>query len=142
MDRIFKYLLTSFIAAAMLTACGRKDAGKAEMGADEAAVEFCRAVACGDFAGAWELCDSLTMKEYIQGREEAWKMLQKQDSSALAIAAEMLAEAEVTVDEIVKEGDSRHVFCSISLDGKKKNKLFIMKKEEGEWKVTGITDRD
>lgn len=143
MDRTIKCLLISFMAAAMLAACGRNDGRKiAEMGPEETAVEFCRAVAGGDFAGASALCDTLTMKAYIEGQEKAWSMLHKADSSAYRIAVGLLAEAEMTVEDVVKKGDERHIFLTIGFEENRKGKLVILKKEEGEWKVTEITDRN
>jgi hypothetical protein len=53
----------------------------------------------------------------------------------------MLSEVEFTIDDIVKEGEERHMFCSIGFDGNKKGKLIILKKEEGEWKVKETADR-
>lgn len=129
--------------AVMMAACGRKDGSKAAMmGPEETAVEFCRAVAGGDFAGAAALCDTLTMKEYISSQEKAWSMLHKADSSAYRIAVGLLAEAEMTVEEVIREGDERHVFLTIVFEENRKDKQVILKKEEGEWKVTAITDRN
>jgi hypothetical protein len=81
------------------------------------------------------------MKDYIDGRKEEWAMKEKQDSGAFSIASQMLSEVEFTVDDIVKEGEERHLFCSIVFDGNKKGKLIILKKEEGEWKVKETADR-
>ena len=81
------------------------------------------------------------MKDYIDGREEEWAMKEKQDSGAFRIASQMLSEVEFTIDDIVKEGEERHLFCSIGFDGNKKGKLIILKKEEGEWKVKETADR-
>ena len=81
------------------------------------------------------------MKDYIDGRKEEWAMQEKQDSGAFRIASQMLSEVEFTIDDIVKEGEERHMFCSIGFDGNKKGKLIILKKEEGEWKVKETADR-
>jgi hypothetical protein len=68
-------------------------------------------------------------------------MLEKQDCSASGIASQILSEIEFVIDDIVKEGEERHLFCSIGFDGNKKGKLIILKKEEGEWKVKETADR-
>lgn len=115
--------------------------GRKEMGPGEVAECFCRAVAGGEFGKAMELCDAEAMKTYIDGQSEAWNRLAEQDSSAFVIAAQMLSEAEITVDDIVKEGDRRHVFCMVGFNGEAKGKLIILHKEEGEWKVESIADR-
>ena len=65
----------------------------------------------------------------------------KQDSGAFRIASQMLSEVEFTIEDIVKEGEERHIFCSIGFDVNKKGKLIILKKEEGEWKVKETADR-
>ena len=121
---------------------GCKDAEeKKAMGPEEVAESFCRAVAGGEFGQAWALCDTVSMKDYIDGRKEEWAMKEKQDSGAFRIASQMLSEVEFTIDDIVKEGEERHLFCSIGFDGNKKGKLIILKKEEGEWKVKETADR-
>lgn len=125
---------------ALIHGCGNAEEKKA-MGPEEVAESFCRAVAGGEFGQAWALCDTVAMKGYIDGQKEAWEMLEKQDSSAFSIASQMLSEIEFTVDDIVKEGDERHLFCSIGFDGNRKGKLIILKKEEGEWKVKETSDR-
>lgn len=142
MNRAFKYLMIAAVAV-MMAACGRKEGRKvAEMGPEETAVEFCRAVVGGDFAEAAALCDTLTMKGYISSQEKAWSMLHKADSCACRIAVGLLAEAEMTVEEVIREGDERHVFLTIVFEENRKDKQVILKKEEGEWKVTAITDRN
>lgn len=88
-----------------------------------------------------ELCDTAAMKGYIDAKAEAWSRISEQDSSAFAIAAKMLSEAEVIIDDVIKEGDERHVFCTIGFEGNTKGKVLIMKKEEGEWRVKTIADR-
>lgn len=120
--------------------CRNADERK-EMGPGEVAECFCRAVAGGEFEKAMELCDAEAMKTYIDGQSEAWNRLAEQDSCAFSIASQMLSEVEVTIDDIVKEGDMRHVFCSIGFNGETKGKLIILKKEEGEWKVKETADR-
>ena len=122
--------------------CGGNNAEeKKAMGPEEVAECFCRTVAGGEFAQAWGLCDTVAMKDYIDERKEAWALLEKQDSSAFRIASQMLSESEFTIDDIVKENDERHLFCSIGFDGNKKGKLIILKKEGEEWKVKATADR-
>ena len=132
--------------AALIGICtlmhGCKDAEeKKAMGPEEVAESFCRAVAGGEFGQAWALCDTVAMKGYLVGQKEARAMLEKQDSSASGIASQILSEIEFVIDDIVKEGEERHLFCSIGFDGNKKGKLIILKKEEGEWKVKETADR-
>lgn len=123
----------------ILYGCG--SAAEKAMGPEEVAESFCRAVAAGEFGQARALCDTVTMKDYINGLEADWAMLQKQDSSAFVIALQMMSEIEFNVEDVIKEDDERHLFCSIGIDGNRKGKLIILKKEEGEWKVRETADR-
>ena len=68
-------------------------------------------------------------------------LFEKQDSSAFAIALQMISSLEFEVEDIIKEDEERHIFCSIGLEGNRKGKLVILKKEEGEWKVKETADR-
>lgn len=124
----------------LIHGCGNAEEKKA-MGPEDIAESFCRAVAGNELGQAWALCDTVAMKDYIDGLKEAWNMFEEQDSSAFRIASQMLSDIEFTVDDIVKEGEERHIFCYIGFDGNKKGKLIILKKEEGEWKVREIADR-
>ena len=114
---------------------------KKAMEPEEVAEQFCRAVAGGEFGQARELCDTVAMKDYLNEQEASWKMLEQVDSSAFSIASEMLRNIDFTVEDIVKEGEERHLFISIRFNGSNKGKLIILKKEEGEWKVSQIADR-
>ena len=114
---------------------------KKVMEPEEVAEQFCRAVAGGEFEQAWALCDTVAMRDYLNEQEASWNMLEQVDSSAFSIASEMLRNIDFTVEDIVKEGEERHLFTSIGFNGSNKGKLIILKKEEGEWKVSQIADR-
>ena len=121
---------------------GCRDAEKKKvMEPEEVAEQFCRAVAGGEFEQALALCDTVAMKDYLNEQEASWNMLEQVDSSAFSIASEMLRNIDFTVEDIVKEGEERHLFTSIGFNGSNKGKLIILKKEEGEWKVSQIADR-
>ena len=86
--------------AALIGICtlmhGCRDAEEKKAMGPEAAVEtFCRAVAAGDFETAGGLCDTVSMKGYLNEWRKVWNDLQKEDSSALAIASSMLSGAEI-----------------------------------------------
>lgn len=135
--RIFAAAAAVALAAA---GCGRKQAENV-MGPQETVEAFCRAVAGGEFEVAMDLCDMDTMEEYIGSYARAWEAAKEQDGGAAAIAAGMVSEMEMDFEDIIKEGDSRHVFFRMSLGGEEKKKLAILRKEEGEWKVETVTDR-
>lgn len=141
MIRILKYFALMCISG-LLMSCGGNNAKELKaMGPEEVAVAFCRSVAGGEFEKAMELCDTTAMKGYIDGQAAQWNRISEQDSSTFAIAAKMLSETEILVDDVIKEGDERHVFCSIRFEENTKGKVLIVKKEEGEWRVKAIADR-
>lgn len=135
-----------FIAAligicTLMHGCGDAEEKKA-MEPEAVAEAFCRAVAAGDFETASSLCVAAGMTEYLDRQKEGWdEVREKEDSNALLIASEMLSEIVITINEVIKEDNRRHVFCSIGFEGNKKEKVIILQKEEGEWKVTAIADR-
>ena len=134
-----RWIVCFAVVGMMAAGCGEQK--KVEMGPEETVEAFCRAVAGGDFETAMSLCDSLSMKEYVDGYVRTLDMLKQRDSSAVAIASAVVAEAEFIFEDTVKEGDSRHIFYRMSLDSREKKKLAILKKEEGAWKVETIIDR-
>ena len=138
-NRLFIVILIG--ACAVMYGCGNDAKEKKVMEPEEVAEQFCRAVAGGEFEQAWALCDTVAMKDYLNEQEASWNMLEQVDSSAFSIASEMLRNIDFTVEDIVKEGEERHLFTSIGFNGSNKGKLIILKKEEGEWKVSQIADR-
>ena len=130
------------VAAVALAAagCGRKQAENV-MGPQETVEAFCRAVAGGEFDVAMDLCDMDTMEKYIGSYARAWEAAKEHDGGAAAIAADMVSEMEMDFEDIIKEGEKRHVFFRMSLDGGEKKKLAIVRKEEGAWKVETVIDR-
>lgn len=138
-NRLFIVILIG--VCAVMYGCGNDAKEKKVMEPEEVAEQFCRAVAGGEFEQAWALCDTVAMKDYLNEQEASWNMLEQVDSSAFSIASEMLRNIDFTVEDIVKEGEERHLFTSIGFNGSNKGKLIILKKEEGEWKVSQIADR-
>ena len=131
--------------AALIGICtlmhGCRDAEEKKAMGPEAAVEtFCRAVAAGDFETADELCDTVSMKRYLDEWRKVWNDLQKEDSSALAIASSMLSGAEIEVIRTERNGEKRTVLYRIEAEGNSKTRTATVKNEEGEWKVEEISD--
>lgn len=140
MNRILKYLI---VAAGMVMAagCGGNNAEEKKAMGPEAAVEtFCRAVAAGDFETAGGLSDTVSMKGYLDEWRKVWNDLQKEDSSALAIASSMLSGAEIEVIRTERNGEKRTVLYRIEAEGNSKTRTATVKNEEGEWKVEEISD--
>ncbi len=135
--KTLKYMTICFAAVIMTISCN----GKKEAMTPEAVVEdFCRAVAAGDFEEARSLCDTVSMNDYLRNYQKAMNSLQKEDSSALAIAAGILAGAEFEVTGVEKNGDERTIHYILKAEGCEKAKKATVKKEEGEWRVKEITD--
>ena len=113
-----------------------------EMGPAETVEAFCKALVSGEYDEAFSFCDSLQMQSYIDNIRAAFNEAARRDSSAAAIAASILKEAQVEIGEISKEQDKRMVNYTIIInEDLKKEKIASMKKEEGEWKIEAITDR-
>ena len=126
--------------AVMAVACGGNGGGKAD-GPEAVVTAFSKTVAAGQWEEAYGLCDTLSMKEYISANQLAWEYLEKADSNAMKIAAQLMAEAAVEVLNVEKVDGGRQVHYAIELEGmRKERKAVVMKNEEGAWKVTAITD--
>ena len=126
--------------AMMAVACGGNGGEKVD-GPEAVVAAFSKAVAAGQWDEAYGLCDTLTMKEYISANRQAWEYLEKADSNAMKIAAELMAQAVVEVINVEKVDGGRQVHYAIEVEGmRKERKAVVMKNEEGAWKVTAITD--
>lgn len=135
-----KYLLVVIIGiCSIISGCGNPVEKKVEMGPEEVVEAFNRAVTAGDFDMARSLCDTVSMKGYLDSYMEAWESLQKEDSSALAIASSLLTGAVLEIGKVVKNGEDREVYYSLEADGHRQERKATVKKEEGEWKVLEIT---
>lgn len=136
--------LILIMAVILMTAgCGERKNGKkaAVMGPEETLEAFCRTMSGGEFEEAMSFCDTMTMIGYIERYAQAWNMMAKKDSGATAIAAATLADAEIIVEDISKDGDKRTITYIIAAgEGMKKKKIATVGKVEGVWKVEKITD--
>ena len=132
MKKIIVYILT--IAA--ICSCSSDKTGP------ETVVEaFNKAVSAGNWAEAEKMCDTLSMKKYMDNCKQTWAALQKEDSAAFNIAVSILAETEIKVTDIQKTEDGRVVCYTVNNNTmQKEKKASVRKDEEGEWKVTAITD--
>ena len=127
-------------AAVMAVACGGNGGGRAD--GPEAIVEaFSKAVAAGQWDEAYGLCDTLSMEEYISANQQAWESLEKADSNAMKIAAQLMKEISVEILDVEKGDKGRTVHYAIGVEElRKERKAVVEKNEEGAWKVTAITD--
>ncbi len=134
--KILKYIFICTVLV-LTASCNEK---KKVMEPEEVVESFTRAVAAGDFCAAKALCDTVSMKDYLENYRMVMNSLQKEDSSALAIAASMLAGAEFEVVGTGKSDEGKTIEFRLTTGGNEKTKKATVKKEEGEWKVTSITD--
>jgi hypothetical protein len=123
----------------ILTGCKGAEKEKV-MGPEQTVEAFCRAVTAGEWAEAEALCDTLSMKEYLDSYKEAWETLHKEDSCAMAIAKGILAGTVMSVDDIRKEDDRRIISYTLTADGNRKARKAVVRKEEGAWRVERISD--
>ena len=134
------YLIIILSAALLLltNGCGNKTT---QDGPDAVVEGFCKALAEGDWDKAACLCDSVAMKDYLQCYQEAWERFSQEDSDVLEIASSVLAGAEIEIKKVEKAEEGRAVHYTIEIEGQKKDRKAIVKKnEEGEWRVTTITE--
>lgn len=127
-------------AFAFLVGNGCSGSQSVEMGPAEVVEAFNRAVTAGDFTKASELCDTVSMKDYLESYKEAWDVLCEEDSTVLSIASSILEKAVIDVEDVRKEGERRVVIYSLEADGHSKTRKATVKKEEGAWRVEKITD--
>ena len=126
-------------AAIVLTAIGCSQNSSAALGPSETIEAFYKAIFSGDFDKADGFCAETDTNEYVARLQEGWT---KSDESIKAILPEILSECLVEVTDIVKNGQERTIFYKMTTtDGQSKEKIAALKKEEGVWKITAITDR-
>ena len=86
-------------AFAFLVGNGCSGSQSVEMGPAEVVEAFNRAVTAGDFTKASELCDTVSMKDYLESYKEAWDVLCEEDSTILSIASSILEKAVIDTVE-------------------------------------------
>ena len=126
----------------MAAGCGEKKGKSVEMGPAETVEAFYNCLTAGEFGAAKKICDTLTMKEYIETYSQAWDMQLKKDSTAAYIAAGILSTAEIEITETAKEDNKRIIKFNISSGTESKKKKAVVKKDEGVWKIEAISDRN
>ena len=145
MTKVMKYAAAIVTAAgcmgasALLTGCGT-DRQKKVLSPEETVEAFTRHIVAGEFDKARSLCDTVMMKDYIDGWMQTWEKLQQKDSSALVIASSFLAGADITIERSEKSDAGKDVYYCIETEGQSKKRMAKVRKEEGEWRVETITD--
>ena len=130
-------IILSIISTIALTGCFSSKS--AEAGPEDAMEIFYTAIFAGDFEKAERYCDPVTMQDYINSIRSAWE---KNGDATTAILPAILAETSINISDIKKDGQCRTVFYTLTAaDGKQKEKVATLGKDEGKWKITAITDR-
>ena len=131
-----KVLILTF---SVMILAGCFQGGVSESGPEETLREFYRNLFSGDFNSAESLCDTLEMRGYVENLRNAWNVT---DSAVTKIMPAILSEMEISVTEVVKKGKEKTVFYELTAtDGRNKEKVATLSKEEGEWRIKAITDR-
>ena len=126
--------------AAILGGCAGVAEKEQALGPEATVEAFCRAVAAGDMEQAGMLCNTVSMKEYLDVWTATWAELAQKDSSALRIASGILSQSAFTLVKVEKESDRRIITYTLETEGHSKNRKAVVKKEEGEWRVESMTD--
>ena len=113
-----------------------------EMGPVETVEAFCKAITAGQWNEAETLCDTESMKEYIESQKETWNRFEKEDEGAMKVAKSIMENTVVTVEDMRKADDKRVVTFKLEADGLSKTKKATLKKEEGAWRVEKITEEN
>ncbi len=133
-----KHIFILMTVAVMTLSCN--GSGKERPGPEATLEKFCMSLAAGDYDTALALCDTVSMKEYIENYLMAMTHLQKEDSCAATIAISMLSGAEFEVNDTEKNDNERIIRYTLKAEGDSITRKATVRKEEEEWKVTAITD--
>lgn len=111
-----------------------------EMGPVETVETFCKAIAAGQWEEAEGLCDTESMREYVENHKNAWEQHEREDEGAMKVAKSIMESTTVTVNDMRKDDDKRVVTFTLETDGLSKTKKAVLEKEEGAWRVSRITE--
>lgn len=111
-------------------------------GPEATVIEFTEAMKAGDFEKAQKFCDPETMQEYLDAYMQKWEAMSIKDSSAFASTVRILGETTIEIGEVDMQDGVCFIDYSLKLDKNTRKCRAGLKKEEGEWKVTEITDRN
>lgn len=111
-------------------------------GPEAVVIEFTEAMKAGNFEKAQKFCDPETMQEYLDAYMQKWEDMSIKDSSAFASTVRILGETTIEIGEVDMQDGVCFIDYTLRLDKNARKCRASMKKEEGEWKVTEITDRN
>lgn len=137
--RIFKFITVFYIGLFLACSCG---GSKESVEPSAVVTEFYAAMTSMKFDNAVRFCAPDSLTSYIDGYKKAYEANQSKDKGATKVASEKIAATTVTILETLKDKDIRTVSFSIADGyGNQKDKMAVLKKVEGEWKIAEIKDR-
>jgi hypothetical protein len=130
-------LLIAMSAAVFIMGCQQN--GETKLGPDGTLEAVYKSLYSGAFDQAESLCDIPAMSEYVNSFRMAWE---KNDSTIRTITSDILADISIEITDAEQNSQNRTVFYKMTAtDGQNKEKIATLRKEEGAWKITAITDR-
>ena len=136
-QKIMRNLLFAIAISLIVTGC--QQSGGTRPSPDSTLEAFYQNLCSGEFNLAEGLCDREAMKGYMDSFRSAWE---RNDSTIRTITTDILADISIEITETEQKGQNRTIFYKLTaIDGQTKEKIATLKKEEGEWKITAITDR-
>lgn len=109
----------------------------------EAVVEaFTSAMKEGNFDKAENLCTADTMKVYMDAYKQKWEELKEANGEAFEETVKVLAGTEIHFEGMQEIDGMCMVDYTLEMNGVQKKHQATLRKEEGEWKVVKITDKN
>lgn len=132
--------MAAIVGAAVVFVGGEDKAEVKKVGPETVIVEFTEAMKTGDFDKARDLCDTVSMKEYLDAYTQKWETKSIKDSAAFASTVKILEETAMEIENVEEKDGVCLIDYTLELDGNTRKCHASLKKEEGEWKVAEITN--
>ena len=138
MSKKFWRINVAVMGLVMIAGCGGSN--EKALGPEETVEAFYRVITAGEWVEAEALCDTVSMRDYLDSHKEAWETLSQEDSTVSAIAEQILSGTVLKVEDVRRQDDRRVVTCTLEADGHMKTREATLGKEEGAWRVERISD--
>ena len=113
-----------------------------QLGPEAVVEEFTAAMKDGNFAKAEKLCYTDTMSVYMDAYKQKWEALKEANSETFEESVKILAGTEVHFEGMQEIDGVCMVDYALEMNGVQKKHQATLRKEEGEWKVVKITDKN
>lgn len=123
---------------------GGDSSSKAEknLGPEAVVENFTSAMKEGNFDKAENLCTADTMKVYMDAYKQKWEELKEANGEAFEETVKVLAGTEIHFEGMQEIDGMCMVDYTLEMNGVQKKHQATLRKEEGEWKVVKITDKN